>query len=151
MKFKTKPTFEKKAAPKRRRTRCKKCVACQNTDCTQCAFCKDMIKFGGTGKSKQSCIQRQCLQVMILFSLFLRYSFSSFPLMFQDSTIGLLFFQPMLPSKTQCMECGKDGWDDQEELRDSQPNSIMECCICYDLVHPTCLSNKVSSMSTFIK
>lgn len=70
MKFKTKPPFEKKAAPKRRRTRCKKCVACQNTDCTQCAFCKDMIKFGGTGKSKQSCIQRQCLQVMILFSLF---------------------------------------------------------------------------------
>ncbi|XP_054276227.1 jmjC domain-containing histone demethylation protein 1-like [Macrosteles quadrilineatus] len=112
------------AAPKRRRTRCKKCVACNNNDCGQCNFCKDMIKFGGTGKSKQSCTQRQCLQ-------------------------------PMLPNNTTCLICGKDGWENdhsriEAETRELIPSSIMECAICYDLVHPTCIAASYPDVSGIV-
>ncbi|XP_076345565.1 lysine-specific demethylase 2A-like isoform X1 [Tachypleus tridentatus] len=46
---------------RRRRTRCKKCEACLRSDCGECHFCKDMKKFGGPGRMKQSCISRQCM------------------------------------------------------------------------------------------
>ncbi|KAG1701334.1 Lysine-specific demethylase 2B [Nymphon striatum] len=46
---------------RRRRTRCKKCDACLRNDCAECHFCKDMRKFGGPGRMKQSCIARQCM------------------------------------------------------------------------------------------
>jgi F-box/leucine-rich repeat protein 10/11 len=36
--------------PRRRRTRCKICEACQRSDCGECTFCLDMVKFGGPGK-----------------------------------------------------------------------------------------------------
>lgn len=49
--------------PRRRRTRCKKCEACQRNDCGECSFCLDMVKFGGPGRAKQTCVMRQCLQV----------------------------------------------------------------------------------------
>lgn len=32
---------------------------CQSPDCGKCGACKDMIKFGGSGKSKQACKQRR--------------------------------------------------------------------------------------------
>ena len=44
----------------RKRNRCGVCDACQNPDCGECKFCKDMIKFGGSGKTKQCCISRRC-------------------------------------------------------------------------------------------
>ena len=43
-----------------RRTKCGICEACQNQDCGKCRHCKDMVKFGGTGRSKQSCMLRKC-------------------------------------------------------------------------------------------
>eukprot|EP00731_Ephydatia_muelleri_P024749 Em0016g1020a len=46
------------SAPKRKR--CGVCEVCQQTDCGQCTACKDMIKFGGTGRSKQCCVHRRC-------------------------------------------------------------------------------------------
>ncbi|XP_076334005.1 lysine-specific demethylase 2A-like isoform X2 [Tachypleus tridentatus] len=46
---------------RRRRTRCKKCEPCLRSDCGDCHFCKDMKKFGGAGRMKQSCISRQCV------------------------------------------------------------------------------------------
>uniref|UniRef100_A0AAQ4Q4Q9 [histone H3]-dimethyl-L-lysine(36) demethylase n=1 Tax=Gasterosteus aculeatus aculeatus TaxID=481459 RepID=A0AAQ4Q4Q9_GASAC len=48
---------------RRRRTRCRKCEACLRTECGECHFCKDMKKFGGPGRMKQSCIMRQCIAV----------------------------------------------------------------------------------------
>ena len=42
-----------------RRTRCGVCEACQQPDCAQCKHCKDMTKFGGSGRSKQCCINRR--------------------------------------------------------------------------------------------
>lgn len=53
--------------PRRRRTRCKKCEACKQADCGECSFCKDMVKFGGPGRAKQTCVMRQCLQVYNIF------------------------------------------------------------------------------------
>ena len=29
-------------------------------DCGECKHCKDMLKFGGSGRSKQACVQRRC-------------------------------------------------------------------------------------------
>lgn len=43
-----------------RRKRCGVCEACQNPDCGACTHCKDMLKFGGSGRSKQACKMRRC-------------------------------------------------------------------------------------------
>ncbi|KAJ8044202.1 Lysine-specific demethylase 2B [Holothuria leucospilota] len=50
---------------RKRRTRCRKCENCMNSDCGECHFCKDMKKFGGPGRMKQSCISRQCLSPIL--------------------------------------------------------------------------------------
>ncbi|TKS69361.1 Lysine-specific demethylase 2A [Collichthys lucidus] len=46
---------------RRRRVRCKRCEACMRPECGECNFCRDMKKFGGPGKLKQTCVLRQCL------------------------------------------------------------------------------------------
>ncbi|XP_041641155.1 lysine (K)-specific demethylase 2Aa isoform X1 [Cheilinus undulatus] len=46
---------------RRRRVRCKRCEACMRAECGECNFCRDMKKFGGPGKLKQTCVLRQCL------------------------------------------------------------------------------------------
>ncbi|KAG7199233.1 hypothetical protein KM043_018102 [Ampulex compressa] len=43
-----------------KRHRCGICEACQQPDCGTCTACKDMTKFGGSGKSKQACDKRRC-------------------------------------------------------------------------------------------
>ncbi|XP_071444299.1 DNA (cytosine-5)-methyltransferase 1-like [Hetaerina americana] len=43
-----------------KRRRCGICEACQQPDCGSCASCKDMVKFGGSGRSKQACLTRKC-------------------------------------------------------------------------------------------
>lgn len=112
-------------APRRRRTRCKVCEACQRSDCGECTFCLDMVKFGGPGKfislnplcgwlsqlfwdvlgrAKQTCQMRQCLQ-------------------------------PMLPVTAQCSRCNLDGWRQQpvpapqaklQAANEGTPSSLME-------------------------
>ncbi|XP_066253971.1 DNA (cytosine-5)-methyltransferase PliMCI-like [Euwallacea similis] len=52
-----------KKAPKKQK--CGVCEACQSPDCGQCTFCKDMLKFGGPGKMKQSCKSRKCPNMAI--------------------------------------------------------------------------------------
>ena len=44
-----------------RRVRCKNCEACLLGDCKQCVYCKDMTRYGGPGRMKQSCEKRRCL------------------------------------------------------------------------------------------
>uniref|UniRef100_A0A3B3Q5P2 [histone H3]-dimethyl-L-lysine(36) demethylase n=1 Tax=Paramormyrops kingsleyae TaxID=1676925 RepID=A0A3B3Q5P2_9TELE len=51
------------SAIRRRRVRCKRCEACLRTECGDCNFCRDMRKFGGPGRLKQTCVLRQCLAV----------------------------------------------------------------------------------------
>ncbi|XP_072519253.1 lysine-specific demethylase 2A [Salminus brasiliensis] len=49
------------SALRRRRVRCKRCVACLRTECGACTYCRDMRKFGGPGRLKKTCVLRQCL------------------------------------------------------------------------------------------
>ncbi|BES92321.1 jmjC domain-containing histone demethylation protein [Nesidiocoris tenuis] len=110
-----------KAGPRRRRTRCKKCAACHQNDCGECVFCQDMVKFGGSGRAKQTCIMRQCLQ-------------------------------PMLPVTAACSVCGLDGWGQQlalpvHKLAKDAPSSLMECSVCYEIVHPDCVGKVCPDIS----
>ena len=47
----------------KRARRCGKCTGCTASDCQKCTFCQDMIKYGGSGKKKKCCIQRQCVGI----------------------------------------------------------------------------------------
>ena len=47
-----------------RKWKCQQCENCQKDDCGKCRNCLDMIKFGGTGKSKQGCIERICNEMI---------------------------------------------------------------------------------------
>jgi len=55
--------FTVSSSIRRRRVRCRKCEACTRTECGECPFCKDMKKFGGLGRMKQTCVVRQCIAV----------------------------------------------------------------------------------------
>ncbi|XP_035246899.1 lysine-specific demethylase 2B isoform X1 [Anguilla anguilla] len=97
---------------RRRRTRCRKCEACMRTECGECHFCKDMKKFGGPGRMKQSCIMRQCIA-------------------------------PVLPHTAVCLVCGEAGKEDTVEEDEEKFNvMLMECSICNEILHPSCLKVK---------
>ncbi|RUS84877.1 hypothetical protein EGW08_007346 [Elysia chlorotica] len=53
---------EKMASKNKKASRkCGDCSACsRNEDCGRCDYCKDMKKFGGSNKLKQTCRMRQC-------------------------------------------------------------------------------------------
>uniref|UniRef100_A0A8C7SCP3 Lysine-specific demethylase 2B n=1 Tax=Oncorhynchus mykiss TaxID=8022 RepID=A0A8C7SCP3_ONCMY len=99
---------------RRRRTRCRKCEACLRTECGECHFCKDMKKFGGPGRMKQSCIMRQCIAPVL-----------------PHTAVCLV-----------CGEAGKE--DTVEEEEDKFNRMLMECSICNEIVHPLCLKVKDS-------
>ncbi|XP_064649332.1 DNA (cytosine-5)-methyltransferase PliMCI-like isoform X1 [Lineus longissimus] len=49
-----------------RKKRCGVCEMCQQPDCGKCGHCKDMVKFGGTGKRKQACMERRCPNAAVM-------------------------------------------------------------------------------------
>ncbi|XP_010778560.1 lysine (K)-specific demethylase 2Bb isoform X1 [Notothenia coriiceps] len=100
---------------RRRRTRCRKCEACLRTECGECHFCKDMKKFGGPGRMKQSCIMRQCIAPVL-----------------PHTAVCLV-----------CGEAGKE--DTVEEEEEKFNLMLMECSICNEIVHPNCLKVKDSN------
>uniref|UniRef100_UPI0035901C94 lysine-specific demethylase 2B-like isoform X2 n=1 Tax=Myxine glutinosa TaxID=7769 RepID=UPI0035901C94 len=112
---------------KHRRTRCRRCDACMRTECGSCNFCKDMKKFGGPGRMKQSCLMRQCISPML----------------------------PNVAACVVCG--GKDDdYDEDGEKKDVRREGkkvmdeetflqiLMECSICNEIVHPGCLKLKPS-------
>ncbi|GLH03864.1 JmjC domain-containing histone demethylation protein 1 [Gryllus bimaculatus] len=102
--------------PRRRRTRCKKCEACQRQDCGECSFCMDMVKFGGPGRAKQTCVMRQCLQPML-------------PITAACVTCGLDGWgqEPVVPIQKTNRETA---------------SSLMECSVCYEIIHPDCIAKQ---------
>ncbi len=44
----------------KKRKRCNECSECKKEDCGSCHTCKDMLKFGGSGRKKQCCQYRKC-------------------------------------------------------------------------------------------
>ncbi|XP_041643239.1 lysine (K)-specific demethylase 2Ba isoform X2 [Cheilinus undulatus] len=103
------PSNRSSSGARRRRTRCRKCEACLRTECGECHFCKDMKKFGGPGRMKQSCIMRQCIAPVL----------------------------PHTAVCVVCKEAGKE--DTLEEAEDKFNFMLMECSICNEIVHPNCL------------
>ncbi|XP_074137458.1 F-box/LRR-repeat protein 19 isoform X1 [Sminthopsis crassicaudata] len=97
------------AGARRRRTRCRRCRACVRTECGDCHFCRDMKKFGGPGRMKQSCLLRQCTAPVL-----------------PHTAVCLL-----------CGEAGKEDTVEGEEEKFAL--SLMECTICNEIVHPGCL------------
>ncbi|KAG8429781.1 hypothetical protein GDO86_019227, partial [Hymenochirus boettgeri] len=102
------------AGARRRRTRCRKCEACVRTECGECHFCKDMKKFGGPGRMKQSCIMRQCIAPVL-----------------PHTAVCLV-----------CGEAGKEDCVDGQESKFNV--MLMECSICNEIIHPGCLKVKES-------
>ncbi|XP_053376119.1 lysine-specific demethylase 2B-like isoform X2 [Mercenaria mercenaria] len=113
------------AGNRHRRVRCKKCEPCTRDDCMECNFCKDMRKYGGPGRAKQSCISRQCLA-------------------------------PILPKGIVCLICKMpqclldkpvktDGAVDDDA--EDYSSSLMECGICWEIVHPLCLRKKNENLN----
>nr|XP_043881745.1 lysine (K)-specific demethylase 2Ba isoform X2 [Solea senegalensis] len=103
------PSNRSSSSARRRRTRCRKCEACLRTECGECHFCKDMKKFGGPGRMKQSCIMRQCIAPVL----------------------------PHTAVCVVCKEAGKE--DTLEEEEEKFNFMLMECSICNEIVHPNCL------------
>uniref|UniRef100_A0A672P3V7 Lysine-specific demethylase 2B n=1 Tax=Sinocyclocheilus grahami TaxID=75366 RepID=A0A672P3V7_SINGR len=97
------------SSARRRRTRCRKCEACMRKECGECHFCKDMKKFGGPGRMKQSCIMRQCIAPVL-----------------PHTAVCLV-----------CGEAGKEDTVENEE--DKFNMMLMECSICNEIIHPGCL------------
>ncbi|XP_022665564.1 lysine-specific demethylase 2B-like isoform X2 [Varroa destructor] len=102
---------------RRRRTRCRKCDACLRTDCGDCHFCKDMRKFGGPGRMKQSCLARQCMAPVL------------------PHTAQCTLCKTERPN--QLAPPGVPPPDDGEV----PPGQLMECVQCWEIVHPDCLIN----------
>uniref|UniRef100_A0A8C2CBC1 Lysine-specific demethylase 2B n=1 Tax=Cyprinus carpio TaxID=7962 RepID=A0A8C2CBC1_CYPCA len=102
------------SSARRRRTRCRKCEACTRKECGECHFCKDMKKFGGPGRMKQSCILRQCIAPVL-----------------PHTAVCLV-----------CGEAGKEDTVENEE--DKFNMTLMECSICNEILHPACLKVKDS-------
>uniref|UniRef100_A0A8C2F8W8 Lysine-specific demethylase 2B n=1 Tax=Cyprinus carpio TaxID=7962 RepID=A0A8C2F8W8_CYPCA len=102
------------SSARRRRTRCRKCEACTRKECGECHFCKDMKKFGGPGRMKQSCIMRQCIAPVL-----------------PHTAVCLV-----------CGEAGKEDTVENEEDKFSM--MLMECSVCNEIIHPGCLKEKDS-------
>lgn len=100
--------------PRRRRTRCKVCNACQRSDCGECSFCLDMVKFGGPGRAKQTCMMRQCLSPML-------------PVTAQCVYCHLDGWRQTPVSPQAKLQASLEG-----------PSSLMECSVCYEIAHPDC-------------
>ncbi|XP_035448164.2 jmjC domain-containing histone demethylation protein 1 [Spodoptera frugiperda] len=102
-------------APRRRRTRCKKCEACQRTDCGECVFCHDMVKFGGLGRAKQTCVMRQCLQPMLPVT----------------ASCAVCHLDGWMQTPVAPQAKGNNGRNG--------PSTLRECSVCYSIVHPACV------------
>ncbi|KAJ8683024.1 hypothetical protein QAD02_018816 [Eretmocerus hayati] len=110
----------KPSGPRRRRTRCKKCEACTRTDCAECVYCLDMVKFGGSGRAKQTCLMRQCLRPNLPATASCKYC-------------GLDGWGQM-PGPL----CGKPA--------PTVPSSLMECSVCFEIVHPKCTNQDLEDI-----
>lgn len=111
-------------APRRRRTRCKICEACQRSDCGECSFCLDMVKFGGPGRAKQTCMMRQCLQPML-------------PVTAQCVYCSLDGWRQVPISPQTKMQQSVEG-----------PSALMECSVCYEISHPECAQGLATVQNT---
>lgn len=58
----------------------------------------------------------------------------------------------MLPLTAACVICGLDGWGQQivvpiTKMSKHTPSSLMECSVCYEIIHPDCIAKQVRKFS----
>ena len=87
-------------------------------DCKLCVYCKDMTKYGGPGRMKQTCEKRRCLHPQL-------------PVCAYCSVCGLdgWFNTPKVQGK--------------ETDRPEEPPQLYECTVCLDIMHPQCAEKTV--------
>ncbi|OCT70323.1 hypothetical protein XELAEV_180372451mg, partial [Xenopus laevis] len=113
---------------RRRRVRCRKCQACVQRECGTCHYCKDMKKFGGPGRMKQSCVLRQCLAPRLPHSVTCALCGEV------DQTNDTQDFERKLMECSVCNEIVHPGcleMDGEGLLSDELPN-YWECPKCYE-------------------
>uniref|UniRef100_A0A8C5Q0D5 [histone H3]-dimethyl-L-lysine(36) demethylase n=1 Tax=Leptobrachium leishanense TaxID=445787 RepID=A0A8C5Q0D5_9ANUR len=130
------PSSSASSGARRRRVRCRKCQACTQRECGTCHYCKDMKKFGGPGRMKQSCMLRQCLAPRLPHSVTCALCGEV------DQTSDSQDFEKKLMECSTCGEIVHPGcleMDGEGLLSDELPN-YWECPKCYDgfsLHHPS--------------
>ena len=114
------PSKKMASGNRRRRVRCKMCEACLGGDCRLCVYCKDMTKYGGPGRMKQTCEKRRCLHPQL-------------PVCAYCSHCGLdgWFQTPKVQGK--------------ETERPEEPPALFECTVCLDIMHPECAEKTIGS------
>ncbi|KAM8924457.1 lysine-specific demethylase 2A isoform 2-T2 [Pelodytes ibericus] len=113
---------------RRRRVRCRKCKACLQRECGTCHYCKDMKKFGGPGRMKQSCVLRQCIEPRLPHSVTCALCGEV------DQTNGSQNFDRKLMECSLCNEIVHPAclqMDGEGLLSDELPN-YWECPKCYE-------------------
>ena len=87
-------------------------------DCKLCVYCKDMTKYGGPGRMKQTCEKRRCLHPQL-------------PVCAYCSVCRLdgWFNEPKVQGK--------------ETDRPEEPPQLFECTVCLDIMHPQCAEKTV--------
>lgn len=103
---------------RRRRVRCKNCEACLGSDCKQCSYCKDMTKYGGPGRMKQTCERRRCLHPQLPICAYC-----------SECKLDGWYNEPKLQVK--------------ETERPDEPPKLYECTVCLDIMHPDCAEKKM--------
>lgn len=88
----------------KRRGRCGECSGCIADDCGACVCCKDMKKYGGTGRKKKCCIRRKCVGVSPLSS-----SSQSKPQLSSELQLSPNLQQYLLGSNRKIIEVQGDG------------------------------------------
>lgn len=58
----------------------------------------------------------------------------------------------MLPITAACGICSLDGWGQQivipiQKTAKDSPSNLMECSVCFEIVHPDCLLKQVNNIS----
>ena len=101
-------------APKRRRARCGLCGGCKEVDCKTCQACRDMPKYGGAGKVKQSCVKRKCSRPLL----------------------------PVAAVCSVCGLDGWGGPPDHRRQVPDTNSGLYECLLCFDIVHMECLTEE---------
>lgn len=109
-------------APKRRRARCGQCDGCKEADCKTCQACRDMPKYGGAGKVKQSCVRRKCIRPLL----------------------------PVAAACTVCGLDGWGATPDHRRQPPDTNSELYECLLCFDIMHMQCVPGGQSSQGEIL-
>lgn len=111
-------------SPKKRRRRCLLCDGCKQPDCKSCPSCRDMVKYGGMGRLRQSCVRRRCARPLL----------------------------PVAAACSVCRLDGWGETPDPKKTVDMESSppemTLYECVKCFDIQHSSCAEKKGEIISS---